>query len=82
MPDGAILVTKVTDRDMMPAIQRAAAIITEEGGLTSHAAVVGINLDIPTIVGIEKATEVVQSGQEITVDAERGNIYNGHAKVL
>jgi len=82
MPDGAILVTKVTDRDMMPAIQRAAAIITEEGGLTSHAAVVGINLDIPTIVGVEKATEVVQSGQEITVDAERGNIYNGHAKVL
>jgi pyruvate kinase len=82
MPDGAILVTNGTDRDMMPAFERAAAVITVEGGLTSHGAVVGISLDIPTIVGVQNAATILKTGQEITVDAERGHIYDGHAKVL
>lgn len=82
MPDGAILVTTGTDRDMMPAVERAAAVVTVEGGLTSHGAVVGINLDIPTIVGVQDATKILTTGQEITVDAEHGYIYDGHAKVL
>jgi pyruvate kinase len=82
MPDGAILVTRATDKDMMPAVERASAIITEEGGLTSHGAVVSVSLDIPAIVGVREATSILKTGQEITVDAERGHIYNGHAKVL
>ncbi|TCP32089.1 pyruvate kinase [Scopulibacillus darangshiensis] len=82
MPDKAILVTTGTDKDMMPALHRASGIITEEGGLTSHAAVVGLNLEIPAIVGVKNATQVLKSGQEITIDGERGYIYDGHAKVL
>ncbi|MCP3762490.1 pyruvate kinase [Domibacillus sp. A3M-37] len=79
---GDILVTYGTDREMMPAIEKCSAIITEEGGLTSHAAVVGINLGIPVIVDVEGALTTLSDGQEITVDAARGIIYNGHANVL
>ncbi len=82
MPDHAILVTRGTDKEMMPALHRASGIITEEGGLTSHAAVVGLNLELPTIVGVKNATEIMKTGQEVTIDAERGDIYNGHAKVI
>ncbi|MFC4618256.1 pyruvate kinase [Camelliibacillus cellulosilyticus] len=82
MPDGAILVTSSTDRDLMKAVERASAVITVEGGLTSHAAVVGLSLDIPVIVGVSDACAILKNGQEITIDAERGYIYNGHAKVL
>jgi pyruvate kinase len=80
--EGSILVTIGTDRDMMPALEKCSAVITEEGGLTSHAAVVGLNLGIPVIVGVDQATKNFKDGQEITVDAGRGVIYNGHASVL
>ncbi|HEY2419778.1 MAG TPA: pyruvate kinase [Neobacillus sp.] len=79
---GSILVTLGSDREMVPAIEKCAALITQEGGLTSHAAVVGLNLSIPVIVGVENALELFKDGQEITVDATRGVIYNGHASVL
>lgn len=79
---GDILVTYGTDREMMPAIEKCAAIITEEGGLTSHAAVVGISLGIPVIIDMKDAFTKLKDGQEITVDAARGIIYNGHANVL
>ncbi|MBE4908249.1 pyruvate kinase [Bacillus luteolus] len=82
MEDGAILVTVGTDRDMMQALEKASALITEEGGLTSHAAVVGLSLGIPVIVGVENATTLIKDGQDITVDASRGVIYDGHASVL
>jgi pyruvate kinase len=80
--EGSVLVTIGTDKDMVPALEKCSALITEEGGLTSHAAVVGINLGIPVIVGVENATSLLTEGQEITVDATRGVIYNGHASVL
>lgn len=80
--DGAILVTLGSDRDMMPAIEKCAGLITEEGGLTSHAAVVGLSLGIPVIVGVKDATKLIENGQEITMDAESGVIYHGHASVL
>lgn len=79
---GSILITIGSDREMMPALEKCSALITEEGGLTSHAAVVGLNLGIPVIVGVDNATEMFKDGQEITVDASRGVIYNGHASVL
>ncbi len=79
---GSILVTIGSDREMVPAIEKCAALITEEGGLTSHAAVVGLNLGIPVIVGVENALALFKEGQEVTVDAVRGIIYNGHASVL
>jgi pyruvate kinase len=79
---GSILVTNCTDKDMMPAIERAAAIITEEGGLTSHAAVVGVSLGIPVIVGVENATNILVNGQAITVDASRGIVSTGHKSIF
>ncbi|WP_421380434.1 pyruvate kinase [Bacillus salacetis] len=79
---GSVLVTVGSDKDMVPALEKCAALITEEGGLTSHAAVVGINIGIPVIVGVENATSILKDGQEITVDSSRGVIYDGHASVL
>ncbi|MGP4078267.1 pyruvate kinase [Pseudalkalibacillus sp. R45] len=80
--DGDILVTIGTDREMMPALKKAAAIITEEGGLTSHAAVVGLSLGVPVIVGVENATKMLKDGQDITVDGSRGVVYSGKTSVL
>lgn len=79
---GSILVTLGTEREMVPAIEKCAAVITQEGGLTSHAAVVGLNLGIPVIVGVENAMRIFTEGQEVTVDATRGFVYEGHASVL
>ena len=79
---GSILVTVGSDKDMVPALEKCSALITEEGGLTSHAAVVGINIGIPVIVGVENAMSILKDGQEITVDSSRGVIYDGHASVL
>lgn len=79
---GDILVTQGTDRDMMPAIEKAGGIITVEGGLTSHAAVVGLSVGIPVIVGVDSALELLNDGQDVTIDGSKGDIYNGHASVL
>ena len=80
--EGDILVTISTDRDMMPAIEKASALIVEKGGLTSHAAIVGLNLGIPVVVGVDQALEKLKDTKEATVDAERGYIYDGKASVL
>ena len=78
--DGAILVTRRTDPDWTPVMKRAAAIITEHGGTTSHAAIISRELGIPAIVGVEDATAKLTPGQEITVscaEGEKGAIYDG-----
>ncbi|RLL48520.1 pyruvate kinase [Oceanobacillus piezotolerans] len=80
--EGDILVTYGTDKDMMPAIEKASGLITQEGGLTSHAAVVGLSLGIPVIVGVNDVFELLEEGQDITIDGTSGHIYKGHAKVL
>jgi pyruvate kinase len=72
-----ILVTIGSDREMVPAIEKCCALIAEEGGLTSHAAIVGLNLGIPVLVGMTNATILLKDGQEVTVDAEKGMIYKG-----
>lgn len=80
--EGDIIVTFGTDRDMMPAIEKASGIITEQGGLTSHAAVVGLSLGIPVIVGVENVSDYIKDGEVITLDGIKGDIYHGHASVL
>jgi pyruvate,water dikinase len=75
--EGDILVTKMTSPDMVPAMQKVAAIITDEGGLTCHAAIVSRELGTPAIVGTKTATNVLKSGQLITVDGEKGLVYEG-----
>ncbi|MFW7432257.1 pyruvate kinase [Vagococcus carniphilus] len=77
MENGAILVVKTTDKDYMPAIEKASALVVEEGGLTSHAAVVAIAEGIPVIVGAKDAVEVINNGVTITVDPRQGTIYEG-----
>ncbi|MFA9558722.1 pyruvate kinase [Evansella sp. AB-rgal1] len=79
---GDVLVTTNTDRDMMDAFEKASAVITEQGGLTSHAAVVGLSLGVPVVVGVEGATTLFQDGDEVTVDGQHGKIYKGQASVL
>lgn len=82
LKEGEILVAQSTDRDYMAAIEKSAAIITEEGGLTSHAAIVAINLGIPAIVGVADATTRIPDGAVVTVDGTRGQIYLGVTRVL
>jgi pyruvate kinase len=79
---GDILVTNNTDRDMIDAFEKAGAVVTEQGGLTSHAAVVGLNLGIPVVVGVEDARSKFTDGEEVTVDGTQGKIYKGSASIL
>lgn len=76
--EGDILVTMMTNPDMVPAMRRASAVVTEEGGRTCHAAIVSRELGIPCIVGAKDATKVLKDGMEITVDAKRGVVYEGY----
>jgi pyruvate,water dikinase len=74
---GDVLVTAMTTPDMVPAMERAVAIVTNEGGTTCHAAIVSRELGIPCIVGSGNATSVLQDGMKITVDAKTGVVYAG-----
>ena len=78
---GNILVTKMTDPDWVPLMKKAAAIVTDEGGMTSHAAIVSRELGIPAIVGTGNATQVIKTGMLITVDASRGVVYEGKVEI-
>ena len=75
--EGDILVTRMTNPDMVPAMRRVRAIVTDEGGMTCHAAIVSRELGTPAVVGTKKATKTLQDGQVITVDGEKGIIYEG-----
>lgn len=79
---GDVLVTIATDSDYIPAIKMAGAVITEVGGLTSHAAVVCLEFDIPVVVNVEAATAILPDGELVTIDGRRGLIYKGSARVL
>ncbi|MGK4127803.1 pyruvate kinase [Ligilactobacillus saerimneri] len=80
--EGGVLVVETTDKDYTPAIQKSAALVVENGGLTSHAAVVGISMGIPVIVGAKNATSLIGNGETITVDSRRGIVYNGVSNTL
>ncbi|EKQ70065.1 pyruvate kinase [Leptolyngbyaceae cyanobacterium JSC-12] len=74
---GEILVAAGTSADMVDAIRKAAGIVTEDGSLTSHAAVIGLRLGVPVIVGVKNATAAIRDGEIITLDMQRGVIYAG-----
>ena len=80
--EGDILVTSMTDSDMNQYIEKAAAIITEEGGMTSHAAIVGINLGKPVVMSAVDIMNKVTDGEIVTVDALSGVVYRGSSRVL
>lgn len=79
---GDILVTVMTTPDMVPAMQRAGAIVTDEGGQTCHAAIVSREMGTPCIVGTEHATQILKDGEIITVHATRGIVYEGEVKPI
>lgn len=78
--DGDVLVAKMTSPDYVPAMKKASAIITDEGGLTSHAAIVSRELGIPCVVGTKEATTKLKEGVIVTVDGEIGEVYFGSIK--
>ncbi|KUG52116.1 phosphoenolpyruvate synthase [Kocuria rosea subsp. polaris] len=78
--DGAVLVTEMTDPDWVPVMKRAAAIVTDHGGATSHAAIVSRELGLPAVVGTGDASRTIPEGQELTVSCasgDRGTVYEG-----
>ncbi len=82
--DGSVLVTTVTDPDWLPVMKRAAAIVTDHGGRTSHAAIVSRELGLPAVVGTGDAMRILEAGREVTVscaEGDEGFVYEGSAEV-
>ncbi|WP_122088456.1 phosphoenolpyruvate synthase [Halalkalicoccus subterraneus] len=77
--EGDVIVTEMTTPDMVPAMKRASGIVTDEGGMTSHAAIVSRELGVPAVVGTSNGTKVIEDGQQITIDGERGSVEAGRA---
>ncbi|MCD2195681.1 phosphoenolpyruvate synthase [Actinomycetospora endophytica] len=78
--EGRVLVTEMTDPDWVPIMRKAAAIVTDRGGRTSHAAIVSRELGVPAIVGTQDATSVLDDGREVTiscVEGDEGYVYDG-----
>ncbi len=82
MTENSILVVKTTDKDYLPALEKASAIVVEQGGLTSHAAVIGIAMSIPVIVAAKSATNLIENGELITIDSRRGIVYRGETTAI
>lgn len=78
--EGDVLVTTMTMPDMVPAMSRAVAIVTNEGGMTCHAAIISRELGTPCVVGTTNATEILKEGMVITVDGTTGTVYKGEIK--
>lgn len=74
---GEILVVPRTSADYVDAIRRAGGIVTEDDSLTSHAAVLGLRLGIPVIVGVNRATEIIRNGTIVTLDVSKGIVCSG-----
>ena len=80
--DGDIIVAKYTDKDINEFMERSSGVIAENGGLTSHTAVVAIHFGIPAILGVKNITNLLEDGDTITLDPLGGIIYKGEANVL
>ncbi len=80
--DGCVLVAKFTDAEMIPYIEHAGALISEEKGHASHAAIVGPHFGVPTIIAAVNATRILEEGQEVTVDATTGVVYKGQQLIM
>ncbi len=74
---GEILVTPQTSADFVDAMRKAAGVVTEADSLTSHAAVIGLRLGVPVIVGVKNATQMIRNGVILTLDMQRGIVYSG-----
>ncbi|MDB9252527.1 phosphoenolpyruvate synthase [Halorubrum ezzemoulense] len=75
--EGDVMVTEMTMPDMVPAMKRAAGIVTDEGGMTSHAAIISRELGVPAVVGTDNGTRVLEDGQQVTLDGDKGTLRAG-----
>ncbi|MBR2742537.1 MAG: pyruvate kinase [Clostridia bacterium] len=80
--DGEILVVSTTSNEYLKLFKRARAIITEEEGMSSHAAIAGLMLDIPVVTGAKGACDILKDGMTVTIDGDKGLVYQGVATVL
>ncbi len=80
--EGDIMVATMTNPDMVPAMKKVVGIITDEGGMTCHAAIVSRELGTPAVVGTKQATSILKEGQIVTIDGENGLIYEGKLAVV
>ena len=78
----SVIVTNSVDETLVPYIEQAVGLITEENGITSPSAIIGLEKSIPTIIGVENATKELKDGILVTVDAAQGKIFEGYANVL
>ncbi|HZK25132.1 MAG TPA: pyruvate kinase [Oscillospiraceae bacterium] len=79
LEEGQILLARATDKAYVPYLNKAAGLLVEEGGLTSHAAVLALHLGLPVIVGAADAAAIVKDGEIVTLDTARGLVYRGKA---
>ncbi|MDJ0552873.1 MAG: pyruvate kinase [Microcoleaceae cyanobacterium MO_207.B10] len=77
---GEILVVNHTNAEFVDAMRKAAGVVTEEDSVTSHAAIIGLRLGLPVIVGVKNAMSVVRDGTILTLDAQRGMVYSGASR--
>jgi len=77
--EGDLIVAEMTTPDMVPAMKRAAGIVTDEGGMTSHAAIVSRELGVPAVVGTQQASDRLRDGQPVTIDGDTGTVSRGEA---
>ncbi|WP_050032988.1 phosphoenolpyruvate synthase [Halorubrum halophilum] len=75
--EGDVMVTEMTMPDMVPAMKRAAGIVTDEGGMTSHAAIISRELGVPAVVGTGNGTRLLDDGQNVTLDGDKGTVRAG-----
>jgi pyruvate,water dikinase len=73
--EGEVLVTRITDPTMVRMMSRAAAIVCDIGGITSHPSIISRELGIPCVVGTEKATKILKTGTRVRVDGTKGTVY-------
>jgi len=78
---GDILVTVMTTPDLVPVMAKSAAIVTDQGGMTCHASIVGREMGLPVVVGTQNATKILRDGMRVTVDAYTGKVYGGEVEV-
>ncbi|MBL7565060.1 pyruvate kinase [Staphylococcus saccharolyticus] len=77
-----VIITNSVDETLVPYVEKAIGLITEENGITSPSAIVGLEKGIPTVVGVEKATKDIKNDMLVTLDASQGKIFEGYANVL
>ena len=82
MLNGEVLVAPLTNPDWMPAVRRAAALVTDTGGVTCHAAIVARELGVPAVVGTRAGTRTLEDGDEVTVDGTTGQVWSGRREMM